>query len=150
MNHMIEVQASSHNIPHAYARTHTACDVYAIHEANHMECVLRRFVVAFLTLEFTLMSFDLSCLTWAYGQSSLKLTIIYLKPNKHPNTIRTRTEVGETKALHQVRNNQVYSILDMLHMYASLSLSLFFIFEVCAIAVICCKLTCYILYSTSL
>lgn len=83
-----------------------------------MECVLRRFVAAFLTLEFTLMSFDLSCSAWAYGQSSLKLTIIYLKPNKHTNAFAfcTRSQVGETKALHQVGNNQVYSILDMLHM----------------------------------
>lgn len=95
-----------------------------------MECILRRFIVAFLTLEFTLMSFDLS---------SLKLTIIYPKqPVQCTHCTHTHNHICANQKRCIKWETIGYPILDMLHIVM--------VFEACFI---CCQLTCYILTAAS-
>lgn len=99
-------------------------------------------------IHFNVIWFIMFSLGRAYGQSSLKLTIIHLKPNKHMNaSAYVRVHRSRLKQKHcikweTIRYTQFWTCCTCKRF------SLFF--EACFIAVNCCKLTCYILYSTSL
>lgn len=116
---------AEHSSIRIHIRTHTACACISRSEPYGM--CFEAFCCRFFDtgIHFNVIWFIMFSLGRAYGQSSLKLTIIHLKPNKHTNAsayVHVHQKSVETKALHQVRNNQVYSILDMLHMQAFLSL----------------------------